>query len=69
MNKLTYIALALTVLIGCGAAFKVTPADRQAAYQKEAQTVQVLCKAYLFDRAMGLTLEAPAMTELCEGVK
>ena len=50
---------------GCAVFARVTPADRARAYEGEARAVEVLCKAYRFDRATGLTNEAPAMAELC----
>jgi hypothetical protein len=56
--------------IGCAAltsaANKVTPADRAKAYEAEANTAKLECKAYKFDRAAGLVPEVPAMSELCE---
>ena len=63
------LLIAVGCVTGCAALGSITPAGRQVAYQKEAQTVEVLCKAYRFDRATGLTLEAPAMTRLCAGLE
>ena len=57
------VALGLLVLAGC---VTVTPADRAAGYAAEAKGVDALCKAYRFDRAMGLTPDVPRMSELCE---
>lgn len=67
-EQLTSLAFALVLVIGGCAALNlnsVTPAQRAATYQREGQAGSVACKAYKFDRALGLTNEAPAMTELC----
>ena len=58
------LALALT---GCSAFRSVTPADRAEAYAAQAKTAELACKAYVFDRAAGLTPEVPAMAKLCAG--
>ena len=64
-TRLTWVSLWLCCLIGCAAAMKVTPEQRASVYQREGQAAQALCKAYLFDRSLGLTNEAPAMAKLC----
>ncbi len=51
---------------GCAALGSVTPADRATAYESEARGVATLCKAYRFDRSVGLVPDVPAMTELCK---
>ena len=59
------LAAGLT-LSGCALLGKVTPADRAAAYAREAQAAALECKAYKFDRGLGLTDEVPAMAALCK---
>lgn len=53
-------------LTGCAALRSVTPADRAAAYKREAQALTLACKAYAWDRQQGLVGEVPEMTEACE---
>lgn len=63
------LALVLACLFGCAALSSVTPADRAQAYAAEARGVATLCKAYRFDRSVGLVADVPAMTELCGPVR
>lgn len=59
-------ALGLGSLIGCASLRAVTPADRAKAYAAEAAAAQTACKAYRFDRSVGLVADVPAMSALCE---
>lgn len=59
------IVAPLLVVVGCAALSNVTPADRAAAYKREAQGLAVTCKAYKFDRAQGLVTDVPEMTAAC----
>ena len=69
MLRLTCVLLAMWLpILGCAALQNITPAQRAAAYEREAVGVSVLCKAYRFDRASGLTDAAPKMAKACEAV-
>lgn len=57
--------LGAVVLSGC-ALLSVTPADRAQGYAAEARAVSALCKAYRFDRSVGLVADVPAMSEVCK---
>lgn len=62
------IAFATAFTFGCAALQNITPADRAAAYERDAAGMSVLCKAYRFDRASGLSDAAPKMAKACEAV-
>lgn len=50
-------------LMGCSA---ITPDDRAKAYSLYAKDFNVKCRAYRFDRSVGLTPEVPEMKEACK---
>jgi hypothetical protein len=60
------LVIGFALVLGCAALRSVTPADRAAAYARDAQAAAVACKSYRFDRSVGLTPDVPAMTELCK---
>jgi hypothetical protein len=57
----------LVCVLSCSAFSKVTPADRAEAYDAQARTTELACKAYAFDRASGLVGDVPNMAKLCAG--
>jgi hypothetical protein len=63
---LAAFALGSALSLGCAALQGATPADRAAGYAAEAKTVGALCKAYHFDRSVGLVPDVPAMAEICK---
>lgn len=71
MKKNPGIVLAIVLLLvalcacACAALQSVTPETRAAAYAREAQGVTAMCKAYRFDRSVGLVGEVPEMARVC----
>lgn len=59
-------ALCAFLFAGCAAFSNVTPAERAEGYGRIAEATRAECKAYNFDRTMGLVVEVPRMAELCK---